>query len=819
MNFLKKIIGTTATDEVALIPSGKLFLTRSPQSPKGERECLYNDAFASIRQTTTPFYYQLCIVKAYQEGELLGNGSHDFDDSDGEEDEEENVNNEEGLNNKDEWTFTISEELKLYYNTKPDGLTAISWNDMNGDIGDKFEFVIDGDVKINEVNNFILCLFKSIYEQKYQTSSLGINNMEQLQEFIYDPKLEQAQFDELKTLHNKSNYSDDYYEDESEAEGEVESDEEFHDATEFSDAPEVKGKTVYEFKNFDLHLYVPDSTTFVLNTPKDKTWAKIIEAEKWKYYMIVKIPNGYLNAPIDLSLCQLFDEKFVSFVFNYFVVSSDNKVSSQSWLLKFDTLEQLKEVKEVVSRYLWQGLNRKELGESYTDADKEYLIDAFSRLALNNTETENSSEEENSNSDEEEDDESKMDILINSNIRDKSTRKLFVDEYDEDDEYGDYEDERNYETNFKGKKDKNSSLTVGIANDRSFVTRGEKLGVFSNRQDGIRYETTIASLKNSKGKSLVPKNLVLHQRDQFMVLQDDIPLQNKLYKADLEYGKVVEEWDVEGSGVDVITSFAPSSKFSQLTSEATMLGTGSNSMFRIDPRMSGSKIVQDDTFKSYKTKNIGLRHIATTQGGQIAIGSDLGEIRLYNKLGKNAKTVLPSIGSKQVGINVSKDGEWLLVTYESFLTLICTSIPDGQKNSGSLGFDKFFDADKKPAPIHITIKPEHFAQMAMETGSTKMSFTKAYFDTSITAKETAIVTSTGPYVISWSLRDIIKRKDPTMCYSVERHQNTIIAENFKFESHNDVIVASEDNVSLSHRAAFDKVTKSKLGKNYRRFNK
>ena len=50
MNFIKKFIGTTTTDEVALIPSGKLYLTRSKQSPKGAIECLYNDAFASIKR-------------------------------------------------------------------------------------------------------------------------------------------------------------------------------------------------------------------------------------------------------------------------------------------------------------------------------------------------------------------------------------------------------------------------------------------------------------------------------------------------------------------------------------------------------------------------------------------------------------------------------------------------------------------------------------------------------------------------------------------------------------------------------------------------
>lgn len=816
MNFIKKIIGTTATDEVALLPSGKLFLTRSPQSPKGERECLYNDAFASIRQTTTPFYYQLCIVKAYQEGELLGNGTLDFDDSDGEEDEEENANNDDGLNNKDEWTFTISEELKLYYYTKSNGLTAISWNDMNGDIGDKFEFVIDENVKLSEINNFILCLFKSVYEQKYQTSSLEINSMDQLSEFVHDPKLEQTQFDELKTLQTKSNYSEDYYEDESGADGD--SDEEFHDAvnkqlTVLEDDSPSEGKTVAEFSDFELRLFEPTSTIFVLHTPVGTTWAKIIEVDKQKYNLKVKTATGYLNCPIDERLSQVFDDEYLAFIFNNFVISGENEVSAYSWLFRFETPEKFAEFRETFLQYLWQSLNKKNLDDS-AESDKQYVIDAFSRLSLSDSEDMEDSSEDEQQSD---DDEERLNQAINSSIKDKSSRKLFVDE--DDDEYGDSEEERNYEANFKSKKEKNSSLTVGIANDRTYVTRGEKLGVFTNRDDGVKYETTISALKNSSGKLLVPRNLMLHQRDQFMILQDDTPLQDKLYKADLEYGKVVEEWDVKASGDGGLTSFAPNSKFSQLTNDVTLLGTGSNSIFRIDPRLSGSKVVQDSTQKNYKTKGIGLRHISATENGLFAVGSDLGEIRLYSSLGKNAKTLLPSLGSKQVGLTVSKDGLWLLVTYDTFLTLICTQIPKGQQNAGALGFEKFFDADKKPTPIHITIKPEHFAQMAMETGKTSMPFTKAYFDTSITSKETAIVTSTGPYIISWSLKDIIKKKDPTSCYSVERHQNTIIAENFKFESPNDVIVASEDNVSLSHRASFNKVAKSKLGKSYRKLNK
>lgn len=146
MNFIKKFIGTTTTDEVALIPSGKLYLTRSKQSPKGAIECLYNDAFASIKKTTSPYYYQLCITKVYQEGEADFNR---FDDSEEEYDGEELApTNDTRRQSKDEWIFPIADELKIHVCEKEDGSRAIAWKDVNGDLGDKFEFVIDEEVRV-----------------------------------------------------------------------------------------------------------------------------------------------------------------------------------------------------------------------------------------------------------------------------------------------------------------------------------------------------------------------------------------------------------------------------------------------------------------------------------------------------------------------------------------------------------------------------------------------------------------------------------------------------------------------------------------------
>lgn len=58
MNIVKRFLMKNtgySTDEPIMIPSGQLYLVRSPSSPKSENECLYNDAILTIRQTHKPF--------------------------------------------------------------------------------------------------------------------------------------------------------------------------------------------------------------------------------------------------------------------------------------------------------------------------------------------------------------------------------------------------------------------------------------------------------------------------------------------------------------------------------------------------------------------------------------------------------------------------------------------------------------------------------------------------------------------------------------------------------------------------------------------
>src|ERR1700749_5041858 len=132
---------------------------------------------------------------------------------------------------------------------------------------------------------------------------------------------------------------------------------------------------------------------------------------------------------------------------------------------------------------------------------------------------------------------------------------------------------------------------------------------------------------------------MLHNQDASMILmKDDDP--HTLYRMDLDRGKVVEEWHVHDEVS--VNEIAPDSKFAPTTAQQTLVGTSHNALFRIDPRLSGQKLV-DSEYKQYASKN-GFTSVATTASGKLAVGSTKGELRLFDTIGKNAKTALPPLG-------------------------------------------------------------------------------------------------------------------------------------------------------------------------------
>ena len=87
-----------------------------------------------------------------------------------------------------------------------------------------------------------------------------------------------------------------------------------------------------------------------------------------------------------------------------------------------------------------------------------------------------------------------------------------------------------------------------------------------------------------------------------------------------------------------------------MSGEQTFLGLSDNALYRVDPRLAGNKLV-DDQLKQYATKNA-FSAAATTEKGHIAVASEKGDIRLFDRLGINAKTLIPALGDPIIGMDV-----------------------------------------------------------------------------------------------------------------------------------------------------------------------
>src|SRR5436305_1511327 len=241
-----------------------------------------------------------------------------------------------------------------------------------------------------------------------------------------------------------------------------------------------------------------------------------------------------------------------------------------------------------------------------------------------------------------------------------------------------------------------------------------------------------------------------------------------------------------------------------MTNEQTFLGLAKNALYRIDPRLSGNKLV-DSELKQYVSKN-DFSAAATTEKGYIAVASSKGDIRMFDRLGINAKTHIPALGEPIIGLDVSADGRWILATCRTYLLLIDALQKEG-KNEGKLGFEKSFGKDSKPQPRRLGLSPSHVAQFQHETGA-PLSFTPARFNTGEGVNETSIITATGPFIVTWNLKKVLAgRKDP---YSIKRYAEEVKADNFKYGSDKNVIVALPNEVNMVAKGSFKKPTRESI---------
>ncbi|RSL42682.1 hypothetical protein CEP53_012065 [Fusarium sp. AF-6] len=768
-NVGKLIFGSSTQEALIELPQGQLYLVR-PLSPKGYSELIFKDSTIRIRRTNQDYQYQLTVQRVFEEGEaeLLA------------EEEGEDAALDALESEGDEKTFLLDEALHFRVEIRENGDKVLAWKDLSGDTGDLFQFVCDNSVTSAQVTQFVRVSQQCQYERKYRKPHTTAS-LQDLQQFefeeeepippaspIHSPTLARSieSVDDMLSKKNTANSAakrEPAYVPEQEIEAPVLS------GPDAENPPEAL--EIYAAITAELHLFDPQPGHFVL--VDDSVIATVSEVGKWEYWLqIESTEKPWLGTPVVADFNPVFDFEYLSFVFNHF----SNDGTARSWLLRFKDQTALEKFQEAIMQAIWEKLNETKWTKMQ-DKEREYVLDSFGDLTMEDAPIEEEKEEE-----EEEDEE-----IEDDRVQDE--------EYDSDEE-----NDSTFPRNADGEV--NSQLAVGYKHDRSFVVRGSKIGVFKHTPNNhLEFSTNISKVTTPSGKLMNPKKVMLHSEDRDLILQNEID-PNKLYRMDLEYGKVVDEWNIHDD-IPVVT-FAPENKFAQMTSEQTFLGVSNNALYRIDPRLSGHKLV-DSEMKQYSSKN-DFSALATTEKGYIAVASNKGDIRLFDRLGIRAKTQLPALGDPITGMDVSADGRWILGTTKNYILLVDAQQKSG-KNEGKLGFEKGFAADSKPHPKRLALTPEHVAQFYHETGK-PVTFTPAKFNTGEGAEETSIITATGPYIIEWNLKRVLRgMKAP---YKIKRYEEEVKADDFKFGSDKNVIVALPNEVNMVAKQSLKKPTRESI---------
>ncbi|EEH48162.1 uncharacterized protein PADG_04246 [Paracoccidioides brasiliensis Pb18] len=746
----KIVFGDTTKESIIEIPQGQLYIVR-PQSPKGYSELIFRDAAASIRRTGQEFQYQLVIQRAYEEGE----------EELAEDEDEENIDGLSG--DKDEKAFLLDEILRFRSEVRDGGEKVLAWRDLSGDQGDLYEFVCDTSITSDRIDRFCLAAAECQFEQKYRKSAQEAK-VKDLQEFYFEEEspIPSASPDLTRSPTAKESAT-------AMAREVAVPNEKPADTTQAPpSAANPEAIEILAKENAELYLFDFNSGTFVIQDPS--VVATVSEIGEWQYWLQISGKDrDWLGQPVVADINPVFNFEYLSFIFNHYTEDG----SAYSWLLRFKDQTVEERFQEGLMQALWEQLNEMKWAKS-KENDREYVLEAFNDLTMEDV----PEEEEEEVAEEEEEDEGQR-----------------SEQYDTDEEDDDVVT-RDKDGNV------NSQLAVGYKHDRSFVVRGSKIGVFKHTpNNNLEFSTNISKVETPDGKLFSPKKVMLHAEDANMILQNEQD-PNSLYRMDLEYGRVVDEWKIHD---DIpVTSFAPETKFSQMTSNQPFLGISRNALYRIDPRLSGNKLVESD-LKQYVSKN-DFSSTATTEKGYIAVASNKGDIRMFDRLGVNAKTHIPALGEAIIGLDVSADGRWVLATCRTYLLLIDALQKEG-KNEGKLGFERSFAKDSKPQPRRLGLQPSHVAQFQHETGA-PLSFTPARFNTGLDSSETSIITATGPFIVTWNMKKVLQgRKDP---YTIKRYAEEVKADNFKFGSDKNVIVALPNEVNMVAKQSFKRPTRESI---------
>ena len=455
-----------------------------------------------------------------------------------------------------------------------------------------------------------------------------------------------------------------------------------------------KYKELCNYKGISLK-YKPENESFI-KLSEDETFLKIIDIGDFSYLLVLEDKECILvYTPIESKSSILIDENLFSVSFLTHV-----KKSYSAYCFSLTEKDKIKNIQNLVSKCLYESTTKSEYSKLSKQAQE--FID-FEGIYEDEIDEEESG---------------------------KKKKKFNFDQFEE------------MYTNQKEDKTKNKYSTDTFKLDRALDIKDNKSPDVLNTENNklIKNQSFIPFSKNPEIQISGAK---MFSGDNQILFKDGTN-KDTLWQFDINKESVIQEWKCGENGAELL-DFTHATKLGQLDPQCDIVGINKNKIFAMDGRVNRkNKIVEDKIYGSGSSKNFSC--VATPGFKALATGSEDGNIRLYNDITKNAKTLIPCFGDPIRSLDVTKSGDYILATCDRYIMLINTR---GENNENAFTFC-LKRARKKPKTLKLA--PVDIVKYGLQDDC----YTPAKFNINKNNNETIITSSLGQYIIVWNLEDVKK---------------------------------------------------------------
>ena len=353
---------------------------------------------------------------------------------------------------------------------------------------------------------------------------------------------------------------------------------------------------------------------------------------------------------------------------------------------------------------------------------------------------------------------------------------------------------------------KNKIILQSYYNNRTFVIKDNntidifKTDIDDNKLVNVPSSINPTKLKNefssySINNEIIISNAKMFNKDNEILFQDENN-ENIIWQYDLNKESIIQEWNCDISksnfifnnitknfGSNLIDITYPK-KLGQLSGETEMIGINLNNIFLLDGRVNRKNKIVD--IKNYSNEP-SFKSITTTGFGGIAIGSENGDIRLFNEVGHNAKTLLYGMESHTPirYLDSTIDGKYILATCDKYIMVINT-----ENECNFSGFMTCFRRTKKKCLI---LKISH--NDLVKYGINNELFTPAKFNNNTNNKEIMIISSLGNFVILWDFSQVLNGE--VNSYKIINVDEYVIGITTKFDK-NQLVISLPDKLRFQN---------------------